>query len=105
MNASHICDIRQSYGVKYRAVGQVWHVGTHFSFLFSIYSENHGVQAEPLNFTRSSDITYVKYLCATLLFQRHSILLYRVQCTLDVTVVNSISLPPSKVFVVDVCKH
>ena len=34
-------------------------MGTHFSFLFSIYSENHGVQAEPLNFTRSSDITYV----------------------------------------------
>ena len=35
-------------------------MGTHFSFLFSIYSENHGVQAEPLNFTRSSDITYVR---------------------------------------------
>ena len=34
-------------------------MGTHFSFLFSIYSENYGVQAEPLNFTRSSDITYV----------------------------------------------
>ena len=42
-----------------RAVGQVWHVGTHFSFPFSIYSENHGVQAVPLNFARSSDITYV----------------------------------------------
>ena len=48
-----------TYGVKSRAVGQVWHVGTHFSFLFSIYSENHGVQAVPLNFARSSDITYV----------------------------------------------
>ena len=46
-----------TYGVKSKAVSQVWHVGTHFSFLFSIYSENHGVQAEPLNFTRSSDIT------------------------------------------------
>ena len=34
-------------------------MGTHFSFLFSIYSENHGVQAEQLNFSRSSDITYV----------------------------------------------
>ena len=34
-------------------------MGTHFSFLFSIYSENHGVQAEPLNFARSPDITYV----------------------------------------------
>ena len=34
-------------------------MGTHFSFLFSIYSENHGVQVEPLNFARSSDITYV----------------------------------------------
>ena len=34
-------------------------MGTHFSFLFSIYSKNHGVQAEPLNFARSSDITYV----------------------------------------------
>ena len=32
-------------------------MGTHFSF--SIYSENHGVQAEQLNFSRSSDITYV----------------------------------------------
>ena len=41
------------------AVGQVWHVGTHFSLLFSIYSENHGVQAEPLNFARSFDIIYV----------------------------------------------
>ena len=41
------------------AVGQVWHVGTHFSFLFFIYSKNHGVKAEPLNFARSSDITYV----------------------------------------------
>ena len=36
-------------------------MGTHFSFLFSIYSENHGVQAEQLNFSRSSDITYVQY--------------------------------------------
>ena len=36
-------------------------MGTHFSFLFSIYSENHGVQAEPLNFARSSDITYVQW--------------------------------------------
>ena len=34
-------------------------MGTHFSFLFSIYFKNHGVQAEPLNFARSSDITYV----------------------------------------------
>ena len=33
-------------------------MGTHFS-VFSIYSENHGVQAEPLNFARSSNITYV----------------------------------------------
>ena len=31
-------------------------MGTHFS----IYSENHGVQAVPLNFARSSDITYVR---------------------------------------------
>ena len=31
----------------------------HFLFLFSIYSENHGVKAEQLNFSRSSDITYV----------------------------------------------
>ena len=54
-----LIDFSLTYGIKYRAVGQVWHVGTHFSFLFSIYSENHGVQAEPLNFTRSSDITYV----------------------------------------------
>ena len=37
-------------------------MGTHFPFLFSIYSENHGVQAEPLNFARSSDITYVPYI-------------------------------------------
>ena len=36
-------------------------MGTHISFLFSIYSENHDVQAEPLNFARSSDITYVIY--------------------------------------------
>ena len=35
-------------------------MGTHFSFLFSIYSENHGVQAVQLNFSRSSDITYVQ---------------------------------------------
>ena len=34
-------------------------MGTHFSFLFSIYSENHGVLAVPLNFARSPDITYV----------------------------------------------
>ena len=37
-------------------------MGTHFSFLFSIYSENHGVQAEPLNFTRSSNITCALFL-------------------------------------------
>ena len=40
-------------------------MGTHFSFLFSIYSENHGVQAEPLNFATSSDITYVTGLFDT----------------------------------------
>ena len=34
-------------------------MGTHFSFLFCIYVENHGVQAVPLNFARSSDFTYV----------------------------------------------
>ena len=56
---TNLINFSLTYGVKYRAVGQVWHVGTHFSFLFSIYSENHGVQAEPLNFTTSSDITYV----------------------------------------------
>ena len=37
-------------------------MGTHFSFLFSIYSENHGAQAEQLNFLRSSDITYVRWI-------------------------------------------
>ena len=36
-------------------------MGTHFSFLFSIYSENHGVQAVQLNFSRSSHITYVVF--------------------------------------------
>ena len=41
-----------TYGVKLRAVCQVWHVGTHFLFLFSIYFENHGVQAVPFNFSR-----------------------------------------------------
>ena len=45
-------------------------MGTHFSFLFSIYSENHGVQAEQLNFSRSSDITYVDGdLCGNMLIQ------------------------------------
>ena len=39
-------------------------MGTHFSFLFPIYFENHGVQAEPFNFSRSSDITYVAALKA-----------------------------------------
>ena len=33
-----------------------------FRFFFSIYSENLGVQAEPLNFARSSDVTYVRAL-------------------------------------------
>ena len=33
--------------------------GYSFFIFFSIYSENHGVQAEPFNFARLSDITYV----------------------------------------------
>ena len=34
-----------TYGVKSKAVSQVWHVGTYFSFLFSIYSERTGQES------------------------------------------------------------
>ena len=38
-----------NYGVKSKVVSQVKHVGTHCSFLFSIFSKNYGLQAVPIS--------------------------------------------------------
>ena len=46
-----------------KAVRKVWHVGTHFAFLVSIYCENRGVQAVSFNFLKSSDIPDVVIMC------------------------------------------
>ena len=37
-------------------------------FLFSIYSENHGIQAVQLNFSISSDIAYVMRVSSSVAF-------------------------------------